>query len=75
VVTYLRCPGCGKGGCYAEDDRGQGIVPYWKREKMSWYGCREGKEQSGTRARDSRSIAREEKAVWPREAKVQPSGT
>jgi len=47
VVTYLRCPRCGKGGCYAEDDRGQGVVPYWKREKMSWCGCRGGKEQSG----------------------------
>jgi len=46
IVTYLRCPRYGKGGCYAEDDRGQGVVPYWKREKMSWCGCREGKEQS-----------------------------
>jgi len=45
VVTYLRCPRCGKGGCYMEDDRGQGVVPYWKREKISWCGCR--KEQSG----------------------------
>ena len=28
VVTYLKCPGCGKGGCYVEDDRGQGVLPY-----------------------------------------------
>jgi len=35
VVTYLKCPRCGKGGCYMEDDWGQGVVPYWKREKMS----------------------------------------
>jgi len=35
VITYLKCPRCDKGGCYAEDDRGQGVVPYWKREKMS----------------------------------------
>jgi len=47
IVTYLRCPRCGKGGCYAEDDWGQGVVPYWKKEKMSWCGCRGGKEQSG----------------------------
>ena len=47
VVTYLKCPRCGKGGCYVEDDQGQGVVPYWKREKMSWCGCKGGKEQSG----------------------------
>jgi len=28
VVTYLRCPRYGKGGCYTEDDRGQGILSY-----------------------------------------------
>jgi len=54
-----------------EDDWGQGVVPYWKREKMSWCGCRGGKEQSGARARDSRSTEKEEKAAWPKEAKAQ----
>jgi len=53
-----------------EDNQGQGVVPYWKREKMSWYGCKRGKEQSGARARDSRSTAREEKVAQPREAKA-----
>jgi len=43
---YLRCPRYGKGGCYAEDDQGQGVLPYWKREKISWCGCRGEKEQS-----------------------------
>jgi len=75
IVTYLRCPRCGKGGCYAEDDWGQGVVPYWKRKKMSWYGCKGEKEQSSAQARDSRSVAKEEKAVWPREVKAQQSGT
>jgi len=28
VVTYLKCPRCGRGGCYAEDDRGQGTLSY-----------------------------------------------
>jgi len=28
VVTYLRCPRCGRGGCYVEDDQGQGTLPY-----------------------------------------------
>jgi len=74
VVTYLKCPRCGKGGCYVEDDREQGVVPYWRREKMSWCGCREKEEQSGTQARDSRDTAREEKVAWPREAEVQQSG-
>jgi len=57
-----------------EDDQGQGVVPYWKREKMSWCGCKGENEQSGARARDSRSTAREEKAAQPREAKAQQSG-
>jgi len=58
-----------------EDDRGQGVVPYWKREKINWCGCKGGKEQSGMRARDSRGTAREKRATWPREAKAQQSGT
>jgi len=74
VVTYLRYPGCGRGGCYTEDDQEQGVVPYWKREKMSWCGCKGGKEQSSAQARDSRSIAREERVAWPREAKAQQGG-
>jgi len=47
IVMYLKCPRCGKGGCYVKDNQGQGVAPYWKREKMSWCGCKEGKEQSG----------------------------
>jgi len=74
VVTYLKCPRCGEGGCHVEDDQGQRVVPYWRREKMSWCGCRGKEEQSGARARDSRSAAREEKAARPREAEAQQSG-
>ena len=75
VTTYLRYPRCDKGGCYMEDDQGQEVVPYWKREKMSWCGCKGGKKQSSVRAKDSRSVAKEEKVVRPREAKAQQSGT
>ena len=57
-----------------EDDQGQGVVPYWRREKMSWCGCRGKGEQSGTQARDSRGAAREEKAARPRKAEAQQSG-
>ena len=71
VVTYLKCPRCGKGGCYAEDNQGQGTLLYWKREKISWCGCRGGKEQSSTRTRDSRGVAKEERAARLREAKAQ----
>jgi len=57
-----------------EDDQRQGVIPYWKREKISWCGCKEKRiEQSSTRAEDSRSAAREEKTVRSREAKVQQS--
>jgi len=69
VVTYLRCPRCGKEGCYVEDDWGQGILPYWKREKISWCGCRGGKEQSGARARDLRGAAKERESGVPTERK------
>jgi len=58
-----------------KDDQGQEVVLYWKRKKMSWCECKGRKKQSGARARDSRGIAREEKAAWPREAKVQQSST
>jgi len=71
---YLRCPRCGKGGCYTEDNRGQGVVPYWRREKMSWCGCKGKREQSSVQARDSRSAAKEEKVARPKEAKAQRSG-
>jgi len=47
VVMYLKCPRCGKGGCYVEDNQEQEVVPYWRREKMSWCGCRGKEEQSG----------------------------
>ena len=50
-----------------EDDWGQGVVPYWRKEKMSWCGCRGKEEQSSVRARDSRGAAREEKAAHSQE--------
>jgi len=56
-----------------EDDRGQGVVPYWKREKMSWCGCKGKRKESGTPT-ERKSAARVEKAARPREAKVQQSG-
>jgi len=71
VVTYVKCSRCGKGRCLVEDDRGQGVVPYWKREKMSWCGCK-GKE-SGTPT-ERKSTARVEKAARPREAEAQQGG-
>ena len=41
-----------------EDDRGQGVVPYWKREKMSWCGCKGKKRESGAPT-ERKSAARE----------------
>jgi len=56
-----------------EDDRGQGVVPYWKREKMSWCGCKGKKRESGAPT-ERKSAARVEKAARPREVKAQQSG-
>jgi len=74
IVTYLKCLRCGSGGCYTEDDQRQEVVLYWRREKMSWCGCKGKKEQSGMQARDLKSAAKEEKVVQPREVKAQQSG-
>jgi len=73
VVTYLKCSRCGEGGCHVEDDRGQGVVPYWKREKMNWCGCKEVKGEGGAPT-ERKSAARVEEAAQPREAKAQQSG-
>jgi len=70
----LKFSECGKGGCHIEDDRGQRVVPYWKREKMSWCECKGKKGESGAPTK-RKSAAREEKAVQPREAKAQQSST
>jgi len=74
IVTYLKCSECGEGGCHVEDDQGQGVVLYWKREKMSWCGCKGKKRESGAPT-ERKSTARVEKAARPREAKAQQSGT
>ena len=73
IVTYLKCPRCGKEGCYAEDDRGQGTLSYWKREKISWCGCKAKRAESGAPT-ERKSAAKVERAAQPREAKAQQSG-
>ena len=75
IVIYVDCPRCGRGGCYVEDDRGQETLPYWKKKKISWCGCKEKRVESGMRARDSRSAAKVEKVMQPREAEAQQSST
>jgi len=74
VVMYLKCSECGEGRCYVEDDQGQGVVPYWKREKMNWCGCKGKRRESGMPT-ERKSAARIKKAARPREAKAQQSGT
>jgi len=72
IVTYLKCSECGERGCHVEDDRGQGVVPYWKREKMSWCGCK-GKKEESSASTERKSAARVEKAAQPTKAKAQQS--
>ena len=74
IVTYLKCPRCGKEGCYAEDDRGQGTLSYWKREKISWCGCKAKRAESSVLT-GRKSTAKVERVARPREAKAQQSGT
>jgi len=56
-----------------KDDQGQGVVPYWKRKKMNWCGCKEVKGE-GSAPTERKSAAKDEKAAQPREAKAQQSG-
>jgi len=59
VVSYLTCK-CGEKRSYVEDNQGQGVIPFWKWKELSWCRCK-GKIEG--------------KAVQPREAKAQQSGT
>jgi len=70
VVSYLTCK-CGEKGSHVEDNRGQGVIPFWKWKELSWCGCKgktEGKtaqsreakaQQSGARSGEPESAARE----------------
>jgi len=66
IVTYTKCKGCGRKESYAKDDRGQGVL----KDRTFWCGCK-GKASGVPTER--KSIARVEKAAWPREAKAQQS--
>jgi len=66
IVTYLRCQKCGEGGCHVEDDWGQGVIPYWKREKKNWCGYK-GKRVEGGAPTERKSAARVEKAAHGQE--------
>ena len=63
IVTYTKCRGCGRKGSYTEDDRGQRVL--W--DRMFWCGCKRKESSVPT---ERKSIARVEKAVWPRETKA-----
>jgi len=67
------CPRCGREGCYVEDDQGQGMLPYWKKEKISWCGCKGKRVESGAPT-ERKGAAKEERVAQPREAKAQQSG-
>jgi len=69
VVSYLTC-NCGEKGSYVEDNRGQGVIPFWKWKELSWCGCK-GKRVEGGTPTERKSTAKKEKAAWPREAKAQ----
>jgi len=58
VVLYLTCK-CRKKGFHVKDNRGQGVISFWKWKELSWCGCKEKTEG---------------RAAQPREAKAQQSG-
>jgi len=69
VVSYLTCK-CEEKGSHVEDNRGQGVIPFWKWKELSWCGCK-GKRVEGRTPTERKSAAKEEKMAWPREAKAQ----
>jgi len=72
VVSYLTCK-CREKGSHVENNWGQGVIPFWKWKELSWCGCK-GKKVEGGAPMERKSAAKEERAVWPREAKAQQSG-
>jgi len=73
VVLYLVCERCRERGCHVEDNRGQGVIPWTKQKALNWYGCKRKRVESGAPT-ERKSAAKVERAVRPREAKVQQSG-
>jgi len=61
VVSYLTCK-CGEKGSHIEDNRGQGVIPFWKWKELSWCGCT-GKKEKGGAPTERKSAARVEKAA------------
>jgi len=70
VVSYLVCERCGERGCHVEDNRGQGVIPFWKWKELSWCGCKGKRIESGVPT-ERKSAAKVGRAAWPREAKAQ----
>jgi len=73
VVSYLVCERYGERGCYVEDNRGQGVIPWTKQKTLSWCGCKKKRVESSAPT-ERKSAAKEERAARPREAKAQQSG-
>jgi len=68
VMSYLTCK-CREKGSHVEDNRGQGVIPFWKWKELSWCGCKEVKREGGV-PKERKSAAKVEEAVRPREAKA-----
>jgi len=61
VVSYLTCK-CGEKRSHVEDNRGQGVIPFWKWKELSWCGCK-GKRGEGGAPTERKSAAKEERAA------------
>jgi len=61
VVSYLTCK-CGEKGSHVEDNRGQGVIPFWKWKELSWCGCK-GKKAEGGAPTERKSAAKEERVA------------
>jgi len=72
VVSYLVCERCRERGCYVEDNRGQGVIPWTKQKALSWCRCKRKRAESGAPT-ERKSAAKVERAARPREAKAQQS--
>ena len=60
VVSYLTCK-CGEKGSHAEDNRGQGVIPFQKWKELSWCECKEKTEGRAARPREAK--AQQERGV------------
>jgi len=65
VVSYLTCK-CREKGSHVEDNRGQGVIPFWKWKELSWCGCKGKTEEKVAHGQENQKVQQERGVVEKR---------